>query len=263
VSARVAVCTDSSAHVEAGDGVLVVPVTVVVDGHPLDEPELDPDRFYEKLDAGAVVSTSQPSPGRFAEAYADAAAAGAAEVLSIHLDLRASGTAASAELAAREASLPVAVVDVGTVGWGVGRAVAAAAEAAATGANVVELAGRARAEASRLRNAFVAGGAPAGRIPGGDGLPLLALRDGETVVLGTCDGPEEAVDALALALLACGVPPRAAVGHAHRRTERWADALAARLEEAGVPAVDRYRVAPSVGAHAGPGCFGAFWERPG
>lgn len=70
------------------------------------------------------------------------------------------------------------------------------------------------------------------------------------------------MDALARTVLAGGAPAWAAVGHTHRRTE-WADALAARLEGAGVAAVDRYRVAPSVGAHAGPDCFGAFWaSRP-
>lgn len=257
---HVVVCTDSSAHAAPGPAVVVVPVTVVVDGAEHDDTTLDPDRFYELLDRGAAVSTAQPSPGRFAAAYAAAAADGATAVVSVHLDARASGTVGSAELGAREAPLPVTVVDAGTVGYGVGIAVAAAAAAAAAGAAAGEVAAAARAAAAGLRNAFVAGGTPGGRVPATDGLTLLASADGETAVLGRSAGPEDAVTALAKAILVDGPPAAAAVGHAHRATSAWADELAALLGQAGVEELDRYRVRPSVGAHTGPGCFGAFWR---
>jgi hypothetical protein len=49
------------------------------------------------------------------------------------------------------------------------------------------------------------------------------------------------------------------VGHAGPELEVAADRLAHDLVREQVAAVERYRVGPSVGAHTGPDCFGAFW----
>ena len=56
-------------------------------------------------------------------------------MISIHLDERVSGTAGSAEIAAREAPIPVNVVATETVSFGVGICARAAAEALAAGAS--------------------------------------------------------------------------------------------------------------------------------
>ena len=79
---RVALVTDSTAYLPAdlvaSRHVLVVPVQVVVGGRPFDEgTEITPAEVAEALRAWSVVTTSRPSPERFAKAYVAAAEAGA------------------------------------------------------------------------------------------------------------------------------------------------------------------------------------------
>jgi fatty acid-binding protein DegV len=257
-------CTDSSAQlparVAAALDVDVVPVGIALDGEPFDETELEPDVFYDRLSRGARAATSQPSPGRFAEAYARAADRGARAVLSIHLSGAVSGTVGAAELAAREAPLPVAVVDAGTVSFGVAACVLAAAEVLAAGGS----AGNAVASVERLgptlRNAFVAGGAPGGRVPAARGLPVLSYVGTNAEAFGAAESLEDAAHMIASRVLEEDGPIAAAVGHADRATAASAELLMDALKRSTrVVELMRYRVGPSVGAHTGPLSFGAFW----
>jgi DegV family protein with EDD domain len=260
----VALCTDSSALLSRAEaerlGVLVVPVAVALDGVPVTGGEDGVDGFYERLLAGARAITSQPSPGEFLDAYERAAAAGASEALSLHLHGALSGTASSARLAAREAPLPVTVVETATVSFGVAVCVRAAADSLAGGASVAEAARAARALSRELRNVFVARQAPAGRVGETAGWALLEVRAGTTRVLGACGDEAAAVAAMASRIARSRTAVRAAVGHAAALTAGPAQALAAALAELPqVTAVERYRVGPAVGAHTGPLAFGAFW----
>jgi DegV family protein with EDD domain len=259
---RAALCTDSSALFPVGVaeslGVVVVPVAVVLDGVASDDWPIDD--FYARLAEGAEVTTSQPSPGRFLDAYTRAAAAGATEVLSIHLDARASGTSRSAELAARDAPIPVTVVDTPTVSFGVGLCVRAAARALADGAPVPAAAAACRALGATLANGFVARVTPGGRLPDAGGWALLEFADGAVRAESGCADEEAAVAAIARRIAASAGPVHAAVGHAAATTERAADELAAALRALpDVELVERYRVGAAVGAHTGPLSFGAFW----
>lgn len=261
---RVMVCTDSSALLprEVADrkDVIVVPISIALDGVAYED-ELDAiDDFYARLAAGAQATTSQPSPGRLLDAYRAAAATGADEVLSIHLDERASGTLRSAQLAARDAPIPVTVVDTTTVSYGVGVCVRAAAEALSAGASAGEAAARARAIGASLENVFVARAGAGGRVPASGGWTLLSFVDGSTVAGTACAGPERAVEAMTGRVADGGGLYRAAVGHAAASSEVAADALAGALQALpNVEAVERYRVGPAVGAHTGGDSFGAFW----
>ncbi len=260
----VAICTDSSALFPTGVaerlGIIVVPIAIALDGDAFDEQGKTLDDFYARLSDGAQVTTSQPSPGAFLDAYAGAAAGGAREVVSIHLDARVSGTASSAELAAREATIPVTVVDTRTVSFGVGLCVRAAADALAAGATVREAVGAARVVSAALRNVFVVHSGPAGRLPATRGWSLLEFVEGKAEPVGACDSIGEAIDAMVGRVLAEHGPVRAAVGHAAASTEAAADALAGSLASlARVVRVERYRVGAAVGAHTGPLSFGAFW----
>jgi DegV family protein with EDD domain len=237
----------------------VVPIEVMIDGETHHETDLDIDVFYERLLGGATVSTSLPSPGRFAEAYHAAASVGAAEVVSVHLDARVSGTVGAAQLAAADAEIPVTVVDAGTASFGVGVCVLAAARAARGGCTGAEIEALIARLAPSVDNAFVAAASAGGRIGSTPGLTLLTFADGATTAVGSCDSLEHAADAIA-ARVPAARSLRAAVGHAHRSTAHAADRLAAALEaKANVRDVLRYRVSPSVGAHTGPTSFGAFW----
>ncbi len=260
----IAICTDSSAlfpdGVAARLGITVVPIQITLNGDPYDVGEDEIDDFYTRLAAGASVTTSQPSPGEFLGAYARAAARGAEEVLSIHLDGRVSGTAASAELAARETPIPVTVVDTRTVSFGVGACVRAAAETVAAGGSARDAVTAARVLGSRLRNVFVAPGVPGGRVGDVSGWAVLEFVDGKTRPLAGCGSVEEAVELMAERIGDAPGPVRAAVGHAGTVTESAADDLALSLARSPqIVDVERYRVGPAVGAHTGPLSFGTFW----
>jgi len=92
------------------------------------------------LNDGREVSTSKPSPESFANVYRQLAFQGATEIVSVHLSSELSGTYSSAVLAAREARIPVRVVDSRTVGLGLGFATLAAADAALSGHEMDEVA---------------------------------------------------------------------------------------------------------------------------
>lgn len=264
MNAPIQLCTDSSAqlppHVAAALGVDVVPVGIALDGELWDETELDIDLFYDRLRRGARATTSQPSPGRFAEAYARAGERGAREALSIHVAGDVSGTVGAAELAAREAPIPVTVVDTGTVSFGVAVCVIAAARALAAGGSAGDAVAAVERLSPTLGNAFVAGRAPGGRVPATEGLAVLSFAGTSAEVLEPAESLEHAGELIASHVLAHGGRIAAAVGHADRATAASADALADTLERSPhVVELMRYRVGPSVGAHTGPLSFGAFW----
>jgi DegV family protein with EDD domain len=264
----IALCTDSSSllppSVAVDLGVGVAPVDVTLDGRSFEDGiDLDVDAFYARLEQGARATTSQPSPGRLARLYEAAADSGATRVLSIHVDERLSGTVGAATLAARDARVPVTVVDTGTASFGVAICVMAAAESLAAGDSVAEVIRRINLVAAGIATVFVAGGAPGGRIASSPGLPLLSLVDGETRPVGTSADLDDAAAAMARYIAEQGEGLRIAVGHAARATRPAADALAEQLARSrGVVDVSRYRVGPSVGAHTGPLSFGAFWWTP-
>jgi fatty acid-binding protein DegV len=93
--------------------------------------DLTPAELLDALTHGGRVTTSQPPPAAFAAAYARAAAAGAREIVSVHLSGELSGTVRAARLAAATSPVPVHVVDSRAVGMALGFAVLDAARCAA------------------------------------------------------------------------------------------------------------------------------------
>ena len=247
-------------------GVQVVPLTIVVDGHEYDEGvDLTAAEFYERLAAGAEVSTAAPSPGRILEAWQASAAAGATEILSIHIGSNTSATVTSANLAVQLCDLPVTVLDTGTASFPVACCVWGAGLVAERGSTLDQAADAARAIATAVDNVFVVGALDLARRGGrlaagaeeGDGLPVLALHGGTLDVVERAHDQEGAVEAMAryLEQRAGGRAQRAGVGHAGARD--LADDLASALEAlAEVTEVVRYDVGPSVGAHTGLGTAG-------
>jgi DegV family protein with EDD domain len=267
----IALVTDSNAQLPAAlrdrFSVTVVPLTVVVDGEDhVEGVDLDHDEFYDRLAAGASVSTAAPAPGLFVEAFADAAAAGATEVLAIHIGANTSATVQSATLAARSSPVPVEIVDTGTASFPIACCVWAAGLVLERGGSVDEAAAAARAVAGSVGNVFIVGALDLARRGGrlaadadaGDGLRVLALEQGTMQVVGQARDLESAVDAMTdyCARWAAGRQMHVGVGHA--RAAELADALELRLRELPETAdLVRYEVGPSVGAHTGPGTVGA------
>lgn len=138
----VVVVTDSTAslppEVAAAHGIIVVPLQVVIGAHAYDEgsPQATPEKVAEALREFRPVSTSRPAPRVILDAYERAAAAGAKQIVSVHISGDMSGTFESAQLAARDAPVRVICVDSRQVGVATGYAALAAAEALVGGGSV-------------------------------------------------------------------------------------------------------------------------------
>lgn len=142
---QIALVTDSTCDIPAEwreqYGITVVPLTIVFDDRQyLDGVDLTAEQFYERLPREPHhPTTSQPTPRAFLEAYQQAAAQGAEEILVITISSAMSGTIESARRAAQEASLPVHVVDGKNNSMGLGWQVIAAARARENGGGLAEM----------------------------------------------------------------------------------------------------------------------------
>lgn len=115
---------DSDGHAD----IVVVPLDVIRDGKAYSEGvDFGVDEVTDALNRRVRLTTSRPSPSRFAAAYAALAEAGCDRIVSVHLSAQLSGTYEAASLAARNTSVPVAVVDSRTIGMGLGFACVSAA----------------------------------------------------------------------------------------------------------------------------------------
>ncbi|WP_309070016.1 DegV family protein [Arthrobacter sp.] len=194
-----AVVTDSAAAFPqswiAGDGpaagVTIVPMPVIIDDRHYGE---GADSLLKPLSLALVegreVRTSRPAPGHFQSVYRRLEREGASEIVSIHLSGKLSGTVEAARWAARSVSVPVHVVDSGTVGMAQGCGVVAAVRALQGGASASRAAERAAATCSRTSLLFYLPSLDqlrrGGRIGAAAGFlgsllavkPLLTVRDG-------------------------------------------------------------------------------------
>jgi len=252
--------------------ITVVPLPVTVNGvQYLEGVDLDADAFYARFETGTPeVSTAQPSPGQLAVAYDSLVAAGAEEILSVHIGSSVSGTVNAARVAAADAAVPVRVVDTGTASFGITLCAWAAAEAIADGAGVEEAALAAEQTAGTIENVFVVKGLglarSGGRLAteavddGPDGIPVLSMTAGSMHVVGHAADLDTAADLMAAQVRAGGPGLRVGIGVADRGVAGLWDLLEERLADAAnVREVVRYRVGPTVGAHTGPGTGGVMW----
>lgn len=278
----VAIVTDSTAQLPpelaARLDVLVVPITITVDGVDHDEGvELDADAFYERYVEGeTVVATAAPTPGRIAEVYARAVDAGATSIVSVHVGADHSATGQAAAVAAGLVDVPVELVDTGLASFGVAFAVWAAVDARDDGGDAAACAAAARRILPSIGSVFVldAGVLPrrSGRfdaldlgtaetaIDGGAspvGVPVYFYGAGEFAEVGVA---ADEIDAARLMAdrIAAGRPDRIASGLAGPDTVAVTAALEAAVADLGAEVVG-YRVGPSVAAHTGPRTAGAFF----
>lgn len=271
-SERVVVVADSTLALPEEEcerlAITVVPVHVVVDGRALREGvEISPAEVAEQLRAGGSLTTSRPSPQEFLTAYRAAAEAGAGHVVSVHLSSDLSGTVEAARLAAKNSPIPVRVIDTRTIAMSGGYAAIDAAEAAAAGAGVNEVADAAMRTAGASSLYFYVDTLEylqrGGRIGAaqrylGQALrvkPLLAVGDGHVEGLEKVRTSSKALSRLVeLAAEAAAVlnEPRLAVHHlqAADGAARVRSALQARLP--GARCVET-EVGAVIGVHTGPG----------
>jgi DegV family protein with EDD domain len=272
MSEHVAIVTDSTAYlpneVVQEHGIRVVPLQVVIGGTSYDEGSgVSSATVADALRAWTPVSTSRPGPFAFLSAYELAAEEGFTSVVSLHLSSDMSGTYESAVMGARDAPIPVRVVDSRSLGMGLGFAVVTAAELAATGASLDEVAAAAEKRVAAASVVFYVDtleylrrggriGAAAAFLGSALAIkPLLHLVDGHIEPLEKVRTSARAIARLEeLAVERAGEGPVDVAVHHLANADR-ADALAERLRNR-LPDLRHLHVSEVgavVGAHVGPG----------
>jgi DegV family protein with EDD domain len=252
----------------------IVPLKVAFDSEVYrDGIDLDNHSFYEKLSLSKMLPrTSQPSPHEFAERYREALDRGdCAQVLSIHLSSKLSGTFNSASSAAQDNG-KVTCFDSGTVSLGLGLMVIAASEMAAKGYDLSMILAKLESIRQNQGLIFTLGsiqylikGGRVGRARGFLGRllglrPVLILDDGEVHPVARVRSEEKAIEKIVSLLPKDGVGYRWAVAHA--AFPRYIE-LSQRIlrERFGINDVLAGEVGPTVGTHAGPGTWGIFYMK--
>jgi DegV family protein with EDD domain len=276
MSRHVAIVTDSTAYLppqtmERHD-IIAVPLTVVLGDHALEEgTEISARSLAQALQKRRSVTTSRPSPELFAETYRKMAEAGATGIVSLHLSAEFSGTYDAAVLAAREAPVPVRVVDTGMVAMALGFCALAAAEVAEAGGTVDEAVTAAEKRAAGTSAFFYVDTLDylrrGGRIGAAQALfgsalavkPLLQLHGGRIEPLEKVRTASRAIARLEeIVADRAGVAPVDIAVH-HLAAPERASALAERLRERvpGLADLHVSEVGAVIGAHTGPGLLAA------
>ncbi|MGW2909356.1 DegV family protein [Streptomyces asoensis] len=275
MSRHVAIVTDSTAYLpqptmERHD-ITAVPLTVVLGDQALEEgSEISTRSLAQALQKRRSVTTSRPSPQLFAETYRRIAESGASGIVSLHLSAELSGTYDAAVVAAREAPVPVRVVDTGMVAMALGFCALAAAEVAESGGTVDEAVTAAEKRAAGTSAYFYVDTLEylrrGGRIGAAQALlgsalavkPLLQLNGGRIDLLEKVRTASKAIARLEElgADRAGSAPVDIAVHHlaAPDRATALADRLCTRVP--GLADLHVSEVGAVIGAHTGPGLLG-------
>ncbi|MFD8670485.1 DegV family protein [Streptomyces microflavus] len=276
MSRHVAVVTDSTAYLPRRTmerhGITAVPLTVVLGDQALEEgTEISARSLALALQKRHSVTTSRPSPEVFAETYRAAAGRGADALVSLHLSAEFSGTYDAALLAAKDAPIPVRVVDTGMVAMALGFCALAAAESAEAGGSLDEVVAAAEKRAAGTSAYFYVDTLDylrrGGRIGTAQALlgsalavkPILQLDGGRIEMLEKVRTASKAIARLEeiVAERAGGAAVDIAIHHlaAPERAERLAERLRERVP--GLVDLHVSEVGAVIGAHTGPGLLGA------
>lgn len=274
---RIALVTDSTASLPAevaeAHGIVVVPLQVVIGGRSYDEGVeggATPQTVAAALREWTPVSTSRPTPAAMLDVYAKAAAAGATEVVSIHVSSELSGTYESAQLAAKEASVPVTAVDSRTLGMATGFAVLSAAEVLAEGGSAQDAADIARRRTTASTSLFYVDTLEylrrGGRIGAAAALlgsalavkPLLTIENGRVGMLEKVRTAGRALSRLEELAVAAAEDTPVDVAVAHLANPERAELLAGHLRDRLATNLEGREVVVGevgavIGAHVGPG----------
>ncbi|MFD5035877.1 DegV family protein [Streptomyces sp. NPDC058378] len=276
MSRHVAIVTDSTAYLPPQTmerhGITAVPLTVVLGDQALEEgTEISSRSLALALQKRRSVTTSRPGPEVFAAAYRAVAETGATGIVSLHLSAEFSGTYDAAVIAAKEAPVPVRVIDTGMVAMALGFSALAAAEAAEAGGGLDEAVAAAAKRAAGTSAFFYVDTLDylrrGGRIGAAQALlgsalavkPILQLDGGRIEMLEKVRTASKAI-----ARLEEIVAERAGAGAVdiavhHLAAPDGAERLAERLRSRVPGLVDLHvsEVGAVIGAHTGPGLLAA------
>jgi DegV family protein with EDD domain len=274
---RIAIVTDSTAslppEVAEEQGIIVVPLQVVIGAKSYDEGVeggATPETVAEALREWKPVSTSRPTPAAMLEVYEKAAASGATEIVSIHVSSELSGTFESAQLAAREATVPVTTVDSRSLGMATGFAVLSAADVLASGGSAAEAAETARRRTADSTSLFYVDTLEylrrGGRIGAAAALlgsalavkPLLTLENGRVGMLEKVRTAGRALSRLEELAVAAAGNQKVDLAVAHLANPERAELLASNLGNRLATNLEGREIVVGevgavIGAHVGPG----------
>jgi DegV family protein with EDD domain len=270
---KVAIVTDSTADLPPQllkqRSITVVPLTLNFEGRSLlDGVDIRPSEFYRKLpNATTHPTTSQPSPGRFAEAYAELLR-DHDEVVSIHISEKLSGTYASAVQGAEMTDANrVRVVDSQLVSMSLGLITLAASTMAGEGAAASSIVERVSGMRDRVQTYFSVATLEflrrGGRIGRASALlgsvlqvkPVLCIREGLVTPLERVRTFDRALNRIVELTREVDTGKGLCVIVGHGDAEADAERVARELE----PIAETLMIqplGPVVGAHAGPGVVG-------
>ncbi|HSP10574.1 MAG TPA: DegV family protein [Candidatus Dormibacteraeota bacterium] len=272
-SSGVAIVTDSTADLprELADrrSISVVPLTLHLEGRSLlDGVDITPAEFYRLLPTSTVhPTTSQPSPGRFAEAYGRLLK-DHAEVVSIHISEKLSGTYASARQAAEMTDRKrVRVIDSHVVSMSLGLVTLAATALASQGMDGASIQSRIEDMRDGVETFFSVATLEylrrGGRIGRAGALmgsvlqvkPVLCIRDGQVTPLERVRTFERALNRIVELTRAVDRGDGVCIIVGHADAEMDAERVARELETIAETLLIQ-PLGPVVGAHAGPGVVG-------
>lgn len=276
MSRHVAIVTDSTAYLPPQTmerhSITAVPLTVVLGDQALDEgTEISARSLALALQKRRSVTTSRPSPDVFAATYRAVAEAGATGIVSLHLSSELSGTYDAAVLAAKDAPVPVRVVDTGMVAMALGFCALAAAEAGEAGGGLDEAVAAADKRAAGTSAFFYVDTLDylrrGGRIGAAQALlgsalavkPLLRLEDGRIEMLEKVRTASKAIARLEEIVVERAGTGAVDIAVHHLAAPEGAERLAERLRGRlpGLGDLHVSEVGAVIGAHTGPGLLGA------
>ncbi|MCH9015548.1 MAG: DegV family EDD domain-containing protein [Gemmatimonadetes bacterium] len=279
--ARMSIVVDSSCdlpdEIIDGLGIIMVPLQVV-EGEKTYRDRIDPEtkRIYESMRNGAIFTTSQPTPGSFAEAFSEASSS-SNSVLSLSLSSALSGTMASAQAAGRNLGIrDLTFFDSRSVSLGLGLLVLKAAELAREGLDAKSIVAKLERIRERSGGLFTVDRFDnllrSGRVSRGkawiggllDIKPILELsNEGRIEPLDRVRG-RDAVMARFLEHLEerlTPVPRQLRVGIVHGDAPEIAKELETEIVARFAPReIVTGQVTPAIGVHVGPGCWGVFYQ---
>ena len=269
----VAIVTDSTADLPpamvAARSIKVVPLTLHFDGRSLlDGVDITASEFYRKLpNATTHPTTSQPSPGQFAETYTSLLA-GHDSVVSIHISEKLSGTYESARQGAEMTDAKrVHVIDSQVVSMSLGLVTLAASTMAASGSDAETIVSKVEGMRADVQTYFSVATLEflrrGGRIGRASALvgsvlqvkPVLCIRDGLVTPLERVRTFERALTRIVELTRAVDRGRGVCVIVGHAGAEEDAERVGRELE----PIAETLMIqplGPVVGAHAGPGVVG-------
>lgn len=275
-----AIVTDSTCDLNPAElaalDVHRVPLYVAFQGKThKDWVEIAPKDIIAGVQAGAdLPSTSQPSPEDFAAAYRSAKEQGATEILVVTISSELSGTFQSANLAAKEAGVPVSIVDSRGASAGVGWLVRQAAELRAAGTPVADIVAKLNALKADQIVLFSVGTLEylqkGGRVSRVSALlggmlnirPILTLDDGKIVPAAKARGTKKAIAEIVdrVRAHAAAHPGKLVLDFLHIQDEAAAQTLRQSIKDAGIDFQDGqvYEIGAVIAAHVGPGTFGLY-----